>query len=105
MLQREMNLVVRKFQVVEEGYYCDGLSARDAKNQMLKVWDGFGFGELEYHSVAAGAALAAREINDTSCLYGFRGQPERIVDIAAELLDLSRQTIVDLLPDHWCSRR
>ena len=81
------------------------LALLDLQSELLQVWDGFGFGELEYHSVTAGAGLAACEINDTSCLYGFRGQPERIVHIASERLDLSRQTIVDLLPDNWFPRR
>src|SRR5262249_23076040 len=45
-------LLVREFSVDERAVYADHPHGVPRTDQVLQAWDGFGFGELEYHSPA-----------------------------------------------------
>ncbi|MBI1929594.1 hypothetical protein HYR99_35775 [Candidatus Poribacteria bacterium] len=79
-------LVIRQFPVLPGLTYCDGPSEAQAVNQMVQCWDGFGFGEMEYHSPAVGAPPIGPEYTETALLWAFGGTGTAIERIAAELL-------------------
>lgn len=64
--------------------YVDGSSEALARNQILQAWDGFGFGELEYHSPSASAGDPIYA--EHSLLWCFCGSLKQINRVALELL-------------------
>lgn len=79
-------LLIRQFPVLPGLYYADGPSPRHAGDQVVQTWDGFGFGEMEYHSAAAGAPPLPREYAETALLWAFGGSAAGIRRIAKALL-------------------
>jgi len=92
-----LNMVLRENAVVQDGGYCDGVSIDDADGQVLQAWDGFGFGELEYHSLAAGEAAGSWDISDTSFMHGVRGKPKEVLSLAEGLLGVSMESLICLM--------
>jgi hypothetical protein len=82
-------LLIRQFPVLPGLFYCDGPSEEKAGAQVVQCWDGFGFGEMEYHSPAVGGPPLAKEYAETSLLWAFGGSAKAIEGIAKELLGIS----------------
>jgi len=93
----QLSLVYRSNQVIEDGYYCDGIDQQTPNNQVWQAWDGFGFGELEYHSVAAGEETGRHSVSDISELHCVRGDTALILEIASEVLELPVEQLMRLL--------
>jgi hypothetical protein len=83
---REWALVVLDFPVHPGMHYCDAPRPEKAGDQVLQAWDGFGFGELEYHVPAVGQPPLPRQWEESARVWAFAGSPERIVGLALELL-------------------
>lgn len=64
--------------------YPDGPRPHYGRDQVVQSWDGFGFGEVEYHSPAA--TLESPLILDSSVLWAFIGQLSELREIARQLL-------------------
>lgn len=79
-------LVVRAFTVYPDRYYCDGPNAEQAGNQIFQAWDGFGFGEVEYHTPAVGCSPLPDTCQDTSEIWAFVGTKEQIHELVQRLL-------------------
>lgn len=93
-----LNFLYRENPVVEQGFYCDTLNDEDPKDQVFQAFDGFGFGELEYHSQAAGEqSPVGKSVEDTSVLHALRGPTTDVLQAASDLLRLSKSEIADLL--------
>jgi hypothetical protein len=82
-------LLIRQFPVLPGLSYCDGPSEEQAVNQIVQAWDGFGFGEMEYHSPAVGEPPIGREYVETALLWAFGGTAAAIERIGKELLGIS----------------
>ena len=54
------------------------------RDQVVQSWDGFGFGEIEYHSPAATPSMPL--VLDSSVLWAFSGQTSELKEIAQALL-------------------
>ena len=46
--------LIWQFPVLPGLQYCDGPDFRRAQGQVSQAWDGFGFGEMQYHSPSVG---------------------------------------------------
>jgi hypothetical protein len=64
--------------------YVDGPSFEKAQNQVVQAWDGFGFGELEYHSPAVGPEFPA--FAEASFLWCFAGDRPPVNRAARQIL-------------------
>jgi hypothetical protein len=64
--------------------YPDGPRPHYGRDQVVQSWDGFGFGEIEYHSPAAASDMPL--ILDSSVLWAFMGQASELREIARQLL-------------------
>jgi len=82
----EWALVILDFPVHPGMYYCDAPRPEKAGDQVLQAWDGFGFGELEYHGPAVGPAPLPRWWEESARVWAFAGPPERMAGLARELL-------------------
>ena len=80
---------MREFPVHPDMYYCDGLSRETSGDQVFQAWDGFGFGEMEYHAPAVGTHPLPQTVEDTSSLWAFEGTYEQIQDLSRKLLEVS----------------
>jgi len=82
-------LVVREFPVVQDMRYCDGPSAEQAGSQVFQAWDGFGFGEMEYHSPAVGPSPLPQTYQDESSVWAFEGGAGEIRKLTAQVLGIA----------------
>lgn len=82
------NMLVREFPVNLNARYCDHPYGEPRNDQVFQAWDGYGFGEMEYHSPAADAEHGPREVEDVDRLWAFGGHPEAIQALAARLLSI-----------------
>ena len=64
--------------------YPDGPRPHYDRDQVVQSWDGFGFGEIEYHSPAA--SLEMPVVLDSSVLWAFTGELPELHEIARQLL-------------------
>jgi hypothetical protein len=64
--------------------YPDGPRADYLGDQVVQSWDGFGFGEVEYHSPAASPRLPM--VQDSSVVWAFTGPRVEIVKLRDRLL-------------------
>lgn len=77
--------LIWQFPVLGGTAYCDGPSERHARRQqVVQLWDGFGFGELEYHSPSVG--IDDPVYAESSLLWCFAGTLMRVNDVAEELM-------------------
>ena len=82
-------ILIRQFPVLPGLTYCDGPSEAQAVDQIVQAWNGFGLGEMEYHSPAVGEPPLGRECVETALLWAFGGTATAIAGIADELLGVS----------------
>ena len=82
----EWALVILDFPVHPGMYYCDAPRPERAGDQALQAWDGFGFGELEYHGPAVGRPPLPRWWEESARVWAFAGPPGRMAALALELL-------------------
>jgi hypothetical protein len=79
-------LIVRQFALRPGAYYPDAPTLEQAGGQVVQLWDGFGFGELEYHTPAVGPAPLPGSLQDVSELWAFDGGRDAIRGLGRELL-------------------
>jgi len=79
-------LIVREFALRPDVHYPDAPTPEQAGGQVVQLWDGFGFGELEYHTPAIGAAPLPAALQDVSELWAFDGDRDSIQELGRELL-------------------
>lgn len=79
-------VIVRDFSVDPLAVYGDHPFNQPRTDQVFQAWDGFGFGEMEFHSPALNAECGPRELNESDRLWAFGGTPEMIERIARHLL-------------------
>jgi hypothetical protein len=81
-------LIVRDFPVDANARYVDHPYKVPRTDQAFQAWDGFGFGEMEFHSPAADAARGPREIRESDRLWAFGGPGDAIAALARHLLNV-----------------
>lgn len=79
-------LIVRQFPIYPDARYCDHPFGIPRQDQAFQAWDGFGFGEMEYHSPVLDAHTGPRELTETDQLWAFGGTTRAIAPIAEHLL-------------------
>jgi hypothetical protein len=65
--------------------YPDGPRQGYQGDQVVQSWDGFGFGEIEYHSPAASPELPV--IHDSFIVWAFTGRADTVRRLASRLLE------------------
>jgi hypothetical protein len=84
----EWALVVLDYPVHPGMHYCDAPHPEMAGEQVLQAWDGFGFGELEYHGPAVGQPPLPRWWEERAQVWAFAGPPGGMAALALELLGI-----------------
>lgn len=79
-------LIVRQFSVDPKAMYGDHPYGVPRSDQVFQAWDGYGFGEMEYHSPLLDAQRGPRELTESDQLWAFGGTAGAIVAIASRLL-------------------
>jgi hypothetical protein len=79
-------LIVRQFPTNPNAQYADHPYGVPRSDQVFQAWDGFGFGEMEYHSPVLDAASGPRELREADQLWAFGGTPKAIAALASRLL-------------------
>lgn len=79
-------MIVRDFPVDPNARYADHPYNEPRTDQAFQAWDGYGFGEMEFHGPAIEAKQGPREIRESDRLWAFGGTPKKIAAIAARLL-------------------
>lgn len=79
-------MIVREFTVDPSAKYGDHPHNVPRTDQAFQAWDGFGFGEMEFHSPIADAQHGPRELTESDRLWAFGGSPKAISALATELL-------------------
>lgn len=82
-------LIVREFTVSPQAEYGDHPFGRERSNHAFQAWDGFGFGEMEYHSVVLDIDRSQRKLSESDRLWVFGGRGPAIAGIASKLLGLN----------------
>ncbi|MET4262416.1 hypothetical protein ABIC09_007394 [Bradyrhizobium sp. S3.12.5] len=82
-------LIVRDFPVSRDGSYVDHPYGQARRDQVVQAWDGFGFGELEYHGVGLDAGDGPRSLSETDTIWAFGGSADSIAAVGAALLGVS----------------
>jgi hypothetical protein len=88
-------LLVRQFPVDPTAHYGDHPFGVQRTDQAFQAWDGFGFGEMEFHSPIASAAEGPREIKELDYLWAFGGKSEAIITLASRLLGVEIDYLLD----------
>lgn len=105
---RRWCMIIRDFPVNPDAIYADHPFGMPRFDQAFQAWDGFGFGEMEFHSPMADAEHGPRELQERDRLWAFGGSPAGIAALAFELLHLDVGYICDdgLRPDRiqWDGR-
>ena len=83
------NMLVREFPVDPTARYCDHPHGVPRDDQVLQAWDGYGFGEMEFHSPAVDAIRGPREMTESDRLWAFGGQPNAVQALATQLLGIA----------------
>jgi len=81
-------LIVRQFPTDPKAIYGDHPYGVPRRDQVFQAWDGFGFGEMEYHSPLLDVHRGPRELQESDQVWAFGGSARAIVAIAAQLLDV-----------------
>jgi len=77
-------MLVRDFPIEPQERYIDHPFGAPRTDQTFQAWDGFGFGEMEFHSPGITSNYLA-----TDRLWAFRGDDSRIRHAARELLGVN----------------
>jgi hypothetical protein len=64
-------------------------------DQALQAWDGYGFGEMEYHSPVLDGERGPRELAESDQLWAFGGAAQPIVALASRLLRLDIAYVIE----------
>lgn len=81
-------MLLREFPVDLNARYGDHPYAVLRSDQAFQAWDGFGFGEMEFHSPLADAEQGPRELQEKDRLWAFGGPPKAIQGLATQLLGI-----------------
>jgi hypothetical protein len=81
-------LIVRQFSADPKATFGDHPYGVPRSDQVFQAWDGYGFGEMEYHSPLLNAAQGPRELTESDRLWAFGGTSRAIVALASRLLGL-----------------
>jgi hypothetical protein len=79
-------LIVREFAVDRQAVYGDHPYGILRDDQAFQAWDGFGFGEMEFHSPVLDARTGPRTITELDRLWAFAGQAHAIALLGMQLL-------------------
>ena len=79
-------LIVRQFPTDTNAAYGDHPYGVPREDQVFQAWDGYGFGEMEYHSPVLDAGQGPRELRESDQLWAFGGSAEAITAIALRLI-------------------
>lgn len=92
---RRWCMIIRDFPVDPDATYADHPYAMPRVDQAFQAWDGFGFGEMEFHSPAADAEHGPRELRERDRLWAFGGSPAAIAALGLELLHIDVGYVLD----------
>lgn len=81
-------MLLREFPVDLNARYGDHPYGVPRSDQVFQAWDGYGFGEMEFHSPVADAEHGPRDLKEKDRLWAFGGQPKTIQTLATRLLDI-----------------
>lgn len=87
-------LLVRDFAVDSQARYADHPYGIPRTDQAFQAWDGYGFGEMEFHSPALDAKEGPRELKESDRLWAFGGSSQAIAAIANHLLNVDVTDVV-----------
>lgn len=79
-------LIVREFDASADATYADYPHGSPRTDQVFQAWDGYDFGEMEYHSPALDAAHGPRLLRQSDRLWAFGGSPDAINELGKALL-------------------
>lgn len=79
-------MIVREFPVEHGARYGDHPYGIPRTDQVLQAWDGFGFGEMEFHSPVLDAELGPRQLQESDRIWAFGGSPQAMTALAERLL-------------------
>jgi hypothetical protein len=79
-------LIVRQFPADASARYGDHPDGTPRDDQAFQAWDGFGFGEMEYHSPLLDAERGPRTLHDRDQLWAFGSSAPAIAALADTLL-------------------
>jgi hypothetical protein len=79
-------LIVRQFAADPNAQYGDHPYGVPRSDQVFQAWDGFGFGEMEYHSPVLDARSELRELRESDQLWAFGGTSQAIAALGIRLL-------------------
>lgn len=88
---RELNpgrwcLIVREFPVQPTSIYGDHPYGLPRTDQAFQAWDGYGFGEMEFHSPVLDSERGPRRLTESDRLWAFGGTAQQMTGLAKELL-------------------
>jgi hypothetical protein len=86
-------LIVRQFSVDPQASYGDHPYNMPREDQALQIWDGLGFGEMEYHSPVLDAHQGPRTRTELDYLWAFAGPIDSICVVAQRLLGVAAQSL------------
>lgn len=92
---RRWCMIIRDFSADPNATYADHPYAIPRFDQAFQAWDGFGFGEMEFHSPVADAKQGPRELRERDRLWAFGGSPSAIAALASELLHIEVEYVLD----------
>lgn len=87
-------LLIRDFPVDSKAGYGDYPYGQPRTDQAFQAWDGYGFGEMEFHSPALDAQRGPRKLTESDRLWAFGGSPVAIAAIAKRLLEIDVTDLV-----------
>ena len=79
-------LIIRQFPADPAARYGDHPWGIPRDDQVFQAWDGFGFGEMEYHSPVLDAERGPRMLDDRDQLWAFGGSAHAVASLADTLL-------------------
>jgi hypothetical protein len=79
-------LIIRQFPADPAARYGDHPWGIPRDDQVFQAWDGFGFGEMEYHSPVLDAERGPRTLDDRDQLWAFGGSAHSVAALADTLL-------------------
>jgi hypothetical protein len=81
-------MIVRQFPVHLDESYIDHPYEQPRRDQAFHAWDGYGFGEMEFHSSGLDAEQGPRELKESDQLWAFGGSAQAIAALGKELLSV-----------------
>jgi hypothetical protein len=87
-------LVVRQFPTDSKAIYGDHPYGVSRSDQVFQAWDGYGFGEMEYHSPILDARSGPRELRESDHLWAFGGSAKGIAALAIRLLGVDTADVM-----------